>query len=264
MTTLDERAKRGAEILARLGAAPPGGGSTVAGSRKVAPDIHRIVDEALFGSIWQRPGLKIEHREMIVLSALTVLQRENQLRRHVAIAINLGLASQQVIEVMIHAAFYSGVPAAFTSMGVAHEVFEANGIPFTPQLVFDPNETPDDLYQRGVERREELMGPSSGSGTPGPVTQAEVEFNRLTTEYYWGAVWTRPGLDLTSRSICTMAALTVLGREGPLRSHINGALNIGLTQEEIIEVFIQTTFYGGLPFTRAAIDLANEIFRSSR
>jgi len=55
----------------------------------------------------------------------------------------------------------------------------------------------------------------------------------------------------------------VLGREGPLHSHINGALNIGLTQEEIIEiieVFIQTTFYGGLPFTRAAMDIANEIF----
>jgi 4-carboxymuconolactone decarboxylase len=52
----------------------------------------------------------------------------------------------------------------------------------------------------------------------------------------------------------------VLGREGPLHSHINGALNIGLNQEEIIEVFIQTTFYGGLPFTRAAMDIANEIF----
>ena len=59
-----------------------------------------------------------------------------------------------------------------------------------------------------------------------------------------------------------VSALTVLGREGPLRSHISGALNIGLTQEEIIEVFIQTTFYGGLPFTRAAIDIANEIFRA--
>jgi 4-carboxymuconolactone decarboxylase len=67
-------------------------------------------------------------------------------------------------------------------------------------------------------------------------------------------------LDLQSRSICTLAALTVLGREGPLHSHINGALHIGLTQEEIIEVFIQTTFYGGLPFTRAAMDIANEIF----
>ena len=104
------------------------------------------------------------------------------------------------------------------------------------------------------------MGLPIETSRPGPVTQAEREFNRLTTEYYWGSVWTRPGLDLQSRSICTLAALTVLGREGPLHSHINGALNIGLNQEEIIEVFIQTTFYGGLPFTRSAIDIANEIF----
>jgi 3-oxoadipate enol-lactonase/4-carboxymuconolactone decarboxylase len=106
------------------------------------------------------------------------------------------------------------------------------------------------------------MGAPTGALGTGPVTQAEREFTRLTTEYYWGSVWTRPGLDLQSRSICTMACLTVLGREGPLRSHINGALNIGLTQEEIIEVFIQTTFYGGLPFTRAAMDIANGIFRA--
>jgi len=131
MTTLDERAQRGAEIRARFGGGTPSSGS-VPGSREMAPDLHRIADEALFGSIWQRPGLKIEYREMIVLSVLTVLQRENQLRRHVANAVNLGLTPQQVIEVMIHVSFYGGVPAAFTSMGVAQEVFKAKNIPFSP------------------------------------------------------------------------------------------------------------------------------------
>ena len=187
MTTLDERASRGAEIRAKFGGGTPSSGSVPA-SREMAPYLHRIADEALFGSIWQRPGLKIEHREMVVLSVLTVLQRENQLRRHVANAVNLGLTPQQVIEVMIHASFYGGVPAGFTSMGVAQEVFSDNGIPFTPQLVFDTNETPDDLYQRGVKRREELMGAPTGTPGPGPVTQAEREFTRLTTEYYWGSV----------------------------------------------------------------------------
>ena len=263
MTTLNERAQKGSEIRAKFGGGTPSNGS-VPGSRSMAPDLHRIADEALFGSIWQRPGLKIEHREMIVLTVLTVLQRENQLHRHVANAFNLGLSSQQIIEVMIHASFYGGVPAAFTSMGVAEAVFKANNIPFEPLLVYDPNETPDELYQKGISKRVEYMGDSANTGNAntGPVTQAEREFNRLTTEYYWGSVWTRPGLDLTSRSICTMAALTVLGRSDQLRSHISGALNLGLTQEEIVEVLIQTTFYGGLPFTRSAIDLANEIFRS--
>ena len=133
MTTLNERAQLGTEIRARFGGGTPSSGS-VPGSRDMAPDLHRIADEALFGSIWRRPALKIEHREMIVLSVLTVLQRENQLRRHVANAIVLGLTAQQVIEVMIHASFYGGVPTAFTSMGVAKEVFAANDVPFVDAI----------------------------------------------------------------------------------------------------------------------------------
>ena len=141
MTTLGERARRGAEIRARFGGGTPGRGS-VPGSREMAPDLHRIADEALFGSIWQRPGLKIEHREMIVLSVLTVLQRENQLRRHVVNAVNLGLTPQQVIEVMIHASFYGGVPAAFTSMGVAPRGVYSQRHLFYAPVGFRPQRNP--------------------------------------------------------------------------------------------------------------------------
>ena len=261
MTTLDERAQKGLETRTKFGGGTPRSGWAKE-SGELAPDLYRIIDEALFGSIWQRPGMKTEHREMSTLTVLAVLQKDNQLRRHTGNALNLGLSPEQIIEVFIHAAFYSGVPSALNTLAIAKEVFAERGIDFTPARVFDTTETPDDLYARGVARRRELMGEPSGSAL-GPVTQAERDFNRLTTEYYWGSVWTRPGLDLESRSICTLSALTALGREGPLRSHIRGALNIGLTQEQIVEVFIHTTFYCGLPFTRAAIDLANEIFRES-
>ena len=261
MTTLEERYQKGLDIRAKFGGGVPGPGS-VPGSQEMAPDLHRIADEALFGSIWQRPGLKIEHREMSTISVLTVLQRENQLTRHLGNALNLGLTPVQVIEVLIHAAFYGGVPTAFTAMGIAKKVFDERGVNFSPQRVFDSSESPDNLYRRGIERRQEYMGTTAGASAQEPVTQAEREFNRLTTEYYWGGIWTRPGLDLESRAVCTLSVLCVLGREGPLRSHIQGALNIGMSQEQIVEVFIHTTFYGGLPFTRAAIDLANEIFRA--
>ena len=85
-----------------------------------------------------------------------------------------------------------------------------------------------------------------------PPTQAERELGR-----------TRPGLDLNSRCICTMSCLAGLGREGPLRSHIRGALNIGLTQDQVIEVFGHMTLYAGIPFARGAMDIANEIFASA-
>ena len=260
MTTLDERYQQGIETRTKFGGGTLTGGSTPV-AWEMAPDLERIAGEFLFGSIWHRPALKDTQREMITLTCLTVLKRDNQVRRHLGNALNLGLTPVQIVEVLMHSSFYSGVPATLDALAIANEVFKERGVDYTPQKVFDPSETPDDLYNRGVARRTEYMGPPASGGL-GPVTQAEREFNRLTTEYYWGSVWNRPGLDLPSRSICTMAALTALGRQAQLAGHIRGALNVGLSQEEIIEVFIHATFYCGLPFVRSAIDLANEIFRS--
>ena len=59
-----------------------------------------------------------------------------------------------------------------------------------------------------------------------------------------------------------MSALTALGQAGPLCSHIKGARHIGLSQEGVVEVIIHTAFYVGLPFVRAAMDVANEVFRT--
>jgi len=260
MTTLDQRFQKGIETRTKFGGGTLTGGSAPV-AWEVAPDLNRIAGEFLFGSIWQRPALKMEQREMITITCLTVLKRDNQVRRHLGNALNLGLTPIQIVEVLMHSSFYSGVPATLDALTIANEVFQEKGIDYTPQKVFDASETPDDLYNRGVARRIEYMGLPAAGG-PEPVTQAERDFSRLTTEYYWGSVWTRPGLDLPSRSICTMAALTALGREAQLASHIRGALNVGLSQEEIVEVFIHATFYCGLPFARSAIDLANEIFRS--
>jgi 4-carboxymuconolactone decarboxylase len=260
MATLEERFEKGTEILSRLGGGQPGSGSVPA-SRDLAPDMHHIAREALFGSIWPRAGLKIEHREMCTLSVLTVLERENQLRQHIMSSLNLGLSAEQVVEVLIHLAFYGGVPASFNAMGIAKEVFDQRGIRFAPQQVYNPGDDPEALYQRGVEKRTELMGEASPSAGSGPATNAEREFNRLTTEYLWGSIWTRPGLEIQDRSVCTLSALTALGRERQLRGHIRGALRIGFTQEQVVEIFIHATFYAGLPAARTAIDIANEIFR---
>lgn len=256
MTTLHERYQKGIETRTMFG-----GGTLSPGSVPwdLAPDLNRIAGEALFGSIWHRPALATMTREMITLTCLCAVQRENQLHRHINNALNQGMAAPTIVEVFIHASWYGGIPTALNAIGIAKEVFAERGIDFTPNEVFDPSESPDDLYERGTKVRQEYMGAPGGG--PGPVTQAEREFNRLSAEYYWGSTWSRPGLELKDRCMITMAALTVLGREGPLRSHIRAALNIGMSQEDIVEVFIHTCFYGGLPFTRAAIDLANEIFR---
>lgn len=258
MTTLEERFRKGTEIRAQLGGGAPT--SSVPVSNELAPDLHRIASEALFGSIWASTALKIEHQEMSTLSVLTVLERENQLRAHIAGSLNLGLSPEAVIEVFIHLAFYGGIPASFNAMGIAKEVFDRRNIHFTPQQVYNPADDPESLFQRGVEKRRELMGDSPPSSGSGPITNAEHEFNRLVTEYLWGSIWTRPGLDVQSRSVCTLSALVALGRDQQLRSHIPGALRIGLSEEQIVQIFVHTAFYAGFPAASTAIKIANEVF----
>jgi 4-carboxymuconolactone decarboxylase len=79
----------------------------------------------------------------------------------------------------------------------------------------------------------------------------------LVTEYCWNEVWNRPGLDRKTRSLLNLAMLTALNRPHELKLHVRGAINNGVSKEEIKEVFLQTAIYCGVP---AAIDS----FRNAR
>ena len=261
MSELDERYERGQETRRMFGGGQITGGSSP-GAWELAPDLERIIGEALFGTIWRRPALTPVQREMITLSCLIVMNREVQLKRHLGNALNVGLTPEQIVELIIHDTWYGGAPAGIQTLTLCKEVFEERGIDFTPARDHDTSEDLDSLNQRGEEFRISYMGNVSRTRATAH-TEAERELNRITGEYYWGATWTRPGLDLTSRCICTMTCLAALGREGPLRSHIRGALNIGLTPDQIIEVFGHMTLYAGIPFARGAMDIANEIFTSA-
>jgi 4-carboxymuconolactone decarboxylase len=82
----------------------------------------------------------------------------------------------------------------------------------------------------------------------------------LVTEYCWGEIWTRPGLDRRTRSFLNLAMLTALNRPHEIRLHVRGALNNGLTKEELMEVFLQSAIYCGVPAALDAMRVAKEVF----
>ena len=85
---------------------------------------------------------------------------------------------------------------------------------------------------------------------------------RYTIEFPFGDIYLRPGLDLKSREIAAVAALTALGNAAPqLKFHVNGALNVGCTREEIIEVIIQVCIYAGFPASLNGMSVAKEVFK---
>jgi 4-carboxymuconolactone decarboxylase len=90
-----------------------------------APKLAELTDNVLFGDIWERPGLSKRDRSLITVAALIALYRPEQLRFHLNRAMDNGLSNNELIEVIIHLAFYSGWPTAMTAITVAKEVVAA-------------------------------------------------------------------------------------------------------------------------------------------
>ena len=259
MTSLDERFQQGQQMRATMAAGDPSH-FTLPGIDQLAPDLKRIVDESLFGSIWNRPGLDVTQRCICTMSALMAMGQLPLLHRHIERALNLGLTPAQVVEVFIQMTFYVGVPSVETALRTAKEIFDERGIRFTPTTAYDSNRSADDLYQLGLTTHEEHMGDITIYYTGDPNTP-EMQLERLINEYNWGAIHTRPHLDAKARSMCSLAALTVMGHyDRQLRRRIAGALRVGMTPAEIMEVFIQLTLYGGYFNTRTAMRIARSVF----
>ncbi len=108
-----------------------------------------------------------------------------------------------------------------------------------------------ELYETGLGIRREVLGREYVENSLKNATDFNRPFQELVSEYCWGAVWGRPGLSRRERSMINLAMLTALGRTHEVELHVRGALNNGLTQEQISEVLLQTAIYCGVP---AALD----------
>ena len=90
----------------------------------VARKLAELTDNVLFGDVWERPGLSKRDRSLVTVSALIALNRPDQLRSHLTLALQNGVTQDEVVEAITHLAFYSGWPNAVTAVGVAREVFQ--------------------------------------------------------------------------------------------------------------------------------------------
>ena len=91
------------------------------------------------------------------------------------------------------------------------------------------------------------------------ITDFTRDFQQLVTEFAWGTIWSRPGLDRRSRSMITLTALIARGRDEELALHIRAALRNGLSRDEIKEVLLQTAVYCGVPDANAAFRIAQSV-----
>ena len=95
---------------------------------ELAPDLEEMLNEVVFGRVWGRPGLELKMRSAITIASLMSLQRLPQLKTHIANGLNAGLTKQEIVEILIHIAFYAGVPTAVNAFQLAKEVFADEGV----------------------------------------------------------------------------------------------------------------------------------------
>jgi len=117
----------------------------------------------------------------------------------------------------------------------------------------------DELRSKALEVMVQLFG-GGVKGEEMPARDLAPEFFDLASTFCFGGFWSRPELDVKSRSLATVAQLAALGRTSELKIHLQGARNVGWTEAELIEVLMQTSQYAGIPSAVQALDAASEVF----
>ena len=119
-------------------------------------------------------------------------------------------------------------------------------------------------FDAGLKTRREVLGAAYVDKAVATTDDFNREFQELLNTYCWNDIWNRPGLPRKTRSMLNLAMLTALGKGAELKLHIRGAVNNGLSKDEIKEVLLQAAIYCGVPAAVEAFRCAREIFEEDK
>lgn len=118
-----------------------------------------------------------------------------------------------------------------------------------------------DLFEKGLAIRRAVAGDTYVDAALGNATDYTADLQKLVTETAWAMVWSRPGLDRKYRSMVTVAMLAAMDRSHELKTHLRGALNNGVTRDEIKEILLHVCIYAGFPAGLEGFRVAGELYR---
>lgn len=229
-----------------------------------SPDLARLSVEFAFGEALARDGLDRKAKALAIMTMLAASgNRTDALRIHLAGALDSGVTREEIIEMLIQLSVYCGFPSALNAFSVAKEVFSTQTVS-TEISAFPPDETQSRM--RRLERGRSTLAQTSGASGDAVVSSFDdvaPDLGRMIVEHSYGEIFSRDGIDLKTRELTACAALAAVGTltaEVPLRVHINAALNVGASREEIIETLLNLAPYCGYPAVHQAIRIASEEF----
>ena len=194
------------------------------GSIPTSPELGTYSTEAIFGSVWARPGLDRRYRMLATLAALTATRELVELRIYIGTALNGLLTPLEIQEALLQCSPFAGLPAALNAMSAMREVFEERGVTLEPPE--RPYVSIEELERRGRAARERVLG---AAGARNPVFDMVPGLGELLWRYPFGEIFHRPGLDTKSRVVLRRgrphraagehAARNVREGARPLRTH---------------------------------------------
>lgn len=119
----------------------------------------------------------------------------------------------------------------------------------------------DERYERGMGMRRQVLGDDYVDRAEANKTPFDADFQRYITETAWGSVWSRPGLDVKTRHMVTLALLAALGKEHELALHLRATKNTGVSPDEVAELFHQVAVYAGVPAANSAFAQAKKVYQ---
>ena len=118
-----------------------------------------------------------------------------------------------------------------------------------------------EAFDKGLKTRREVLGADYVDAAIKNTDDFNMPMQELVTDYCWNGIWNRPGLDRRTRSMLNLAMITALNRPHELKLHVRGAINNGLSKNDIQEVFLQTAIYCGVPAAIDSFRSAKEVFK---
>jgi 4-carboxymuconolactone decarboxylase len=257
----------------------PGSAAAVTASTKLPIDDEvYAIQQYGYGEIWGRPGLKLTERSFLTLGVLAATAQSDQLAIHVNNALNLGITPDEICETLLHVGVYAGGSIWHNASNVVRYVFVERGVlaPGSGARPAANSPTTREQRQTLAEQVRRALGPGrigldddapSLRPLPGAVALTSIDtlpveddIAQIQLEYEYGEVWSRSALGLRTRAVITVAVMQALRLNGELHAHVNIALNLGVTPDELHEVFAHAGVYSGLAGWRNATNVAGDVF----
>lgn len=229
----------------------------------ISPDLAKFIVEYAFGDIYTRKGLDLKSKEIAVVASLTAMgNAQPQLKVHLNGALNTGSSINEIKEVILQMAGYSGFPSCINGMNALKAVLSERknqgiddniGKEATDKTGTDRLKLGEQALSKLDNAQVENLDKAYGDFSPALV--------KFVLEFGYGDIYSRDNLSIQHRQIATISALSALGSALPqLEFHIRAGLNIGLTKENIKEIILLTSVYAGFPAAINAIIVAKKVF----